>query len=212
LELFYGNPKIYSCRNDRLYRSRTNRHYWRVRHFYFIYGKSAETLPDLKSKVNQAPEKFDFPDDLIDHIDVFQSKFKRYLTDLRRVRSEIETSIEERHVATINNLFASSQLDEKSCQRFKNDNICKSLKDESVRPLVDRIYAVTMGVAVDYRDLSNMKACLERFVGTTFKKNESAIETADFFIDLIPYFFGIGLKIYKAIKYVLSLWKKYFKK
>ena len=174
--------------------------------------KSAETLPDLKSKVNQAPEKFDFPDDLIDHIDVFQSKFKRYLTDLRRVRSEIETSIEERHVATINNLFASSQLDEKSCQRFKNDNICKSLKDESVRPLVDRIYAVTMGVAVDYRDLSNMKACLERFVGTTFKKNESAIDTADKIIDLKPNFFGIGLNINNAIKYVLSLWKKYFKK
>lgn len=181
-------------------------------HFISDTEKSFESLKDLKTKVNQALEKFDAPDDLIDHIEKYQSKFRRYLIDLRRVRGEIETSIEDRHVATINNLFMSSQYDETSCRRFKNDNICKSLKDESVRPIVDRIYEVTMGVAVDYRNLSNMKACLERFVGTKFKNNETAIDTADKIIDLKPNIFGIGLNLNNAIKYVPNLWKKIFKK
>ena len=62
-----------------------------------------------------------------------------------------------------------------------------------------------MGVAVDYRNLSNMKSCLERFVGTKFIKNDKVIDTVDKIIDLKPNFFGIGLNLNNAIKYVPNL-------
>jgi len=179
--------------------------------FISLTKRSIKELSNLDIKVQQAPEKFDFPNDIIDHINEFNNKFSRYLIELRRVREEVENSIETRHVESIKNLFINSQFDETACRRFKNDNICRSLKDESVRPIVDKIYEVTMGVAVDYRNLSNMKACLERFVGTAFKKNESAIEAADKIFDLKPNVFGIGLNLNNAIKFAANLWKKFFK-
>lgn len=173
---------------------------------------SIEKLSVLTTKVNQTPDKFDAPDDLLEHIEEFKSKFGRYLIELRRVRGEVETSIENRHVESINNLFTISQFDEKECRRFKNDNICRSLKDESVRHIVDEIYTVTMGVAVYYRDLSNMSGCLERYVGTIFKQKQSPIKTADKIIDLKPNFFGFGLNLNYVLKYVPLLWDKMFKK
>jgi hypothetical protein len=183
-----------------------------IDHFISYTERSIGELPVLRLKVDQEPEKFDSPTDLIEYIDDFKNKFKRYLIELRRVRGEVGKSIENRHVETIGNLFVSSEFDEKDCRRFKNDNICRSLKDESVRPIVDRIYEVTMSVAVDYRNLSNLRACLERFVGTVFNQNESAVDTANQYIELKPNIFGIGLNLNNVIKIVPKLWNKWFKK
>jgi hypothetical protein len=172
---------------------------------------AVEELSTLKVEVNSKIEKFDSPDALIEHIDIFSSKFQRYLIELRRVRGEICKSIENRHVETINYLSNICQSDEKTCRDFKNENICKSLKDESVRRIIDRIYEVTMGVAIDYWNLSNLRACLERFVGTVFNQSESAADTANQIIDLKPNLFGIGLNLNNAIKFVPKMWNKWFK-
>jgi hypothetical protein len=59
-----------------------------------------------------------------------------------------------------------------------------------------------MSVAVDYRNLSNLRACLERFVGTVFNQNESAVDTANQYIELKPNIFGIGLNLNNVIKIV----------
>jgi len=174
--------------------------------------RATEELSILRFKVNQEIEKFDTPDDILEHIEVFESKFGRYLIELRRMRREINISIESRHVETIKHLHKICQLDEKSCRDFKNDNICKSLKDESVRPIVDKIYEVTMGVAIDYWNLSNLGACLDRYVGTLFSSKKSATNTANEIIDLKPNFFGIGLNLNNAIKFFPMLFNKWFKK
>lgn len=177
--------------------------------FFIAYTeKGVEELSELRDKVVISKNEFDHPGSILDHIDDFSNRFGRYVNELKRARGEIEISVEDRHVKIINNLYSNCDFDENDCRRFKDENICISLKNEDFRPVVDKIYEVTMGVAVDYRNLSNLRACLETFVGTKFTKDEKLLVTANNIVDLKPNFFGIGLNLNNAISHISDWFKK----
>ena len=125
-----------------------------------------KTLRGLHDQVEAHKEKLDWPNEIIWFIDFFIDLFKRYAGDFARLLKELPHNVSDAHVQIVRQIYDSSKLEERLCVKFKQEHIELRLKDESLRWLVDRIYAETRDMIIDYRDLSNVVPRLRTFVGT----------------------------------------------
>lgn len=96
---------------------------------------------------------------------------------------------------------------EDKTRAFKNEHIVRDMRDEGMRPLLDRIYEVTAGQCMDYWDLVNLNSVLQTYVN--YNKSEDVLE-------LKPNFCGISLNLKafwrRILKYVKSMTFGHFEK
>jgi len=103
--------------------------------------------------------------DILSFIDFSINLFSRFLYDFTRLISEIPKGVQKSHIETIAQIYNRSKRHDRICVNFKRDHIEKDLKDESLRPLIDSIYAETRDELINYYDLSNVKMRLRALVG-----------------------------------------------
>jgi hypothetical protein len=122
---------------------------------------------------------------------------------LERVIDELPKEVAERHVNTLAYLYEDSSANEDLCAVFSDRHIDRSLPDESMRPLIDRIYALTRGLLIDYKDLSNLNAMLKTYIGTK-GSSEATSEQNTEILKLSPEFYGFGVNLKPLAKKALS--------
>ncbi len=128
-----------------------------------------EKLKMYKSQVDRDRARVDKPQQVLNYIVYFIDLFERYLTDFERLLSEIPNGVTTAHIEIVQQIYKSAITEEHSCVVFKEDHIENSMKDESLRFLLDNIYSESRGMVIDYRDLSNLIPRLRTFVGTVPK-------------------------------------------
>ncbi|HTD22498.1 MAG TPA: deaminase [Terriglobales bacterium] len=129
-------------------------------------------LKRLQERVDKQRDKLDSPDDVSQYIDFFVDLFTRYQGDFERLLTELPRNVSDAHLEILRQIYESSKRAEDSCIRFKQDHIARGLKDESLRGLVDRIYAESRDMVIDYKDLSNLIPRLRTFVGTNYADDD----------------------------------------
>lgn len=171
-----------------------------------LTAQTITTLQRLREEVEKYSDRLDYPEHVRDYINYFADLFTRYLNDFERLVTESRHSVTNSHLEIVEQLCTSSSHEEHICIQFRRDHIHRSIKDESLRYLVDEIYRETRGLLVDYKDLGNLLLRLRTFVGATpspspfFKDSE--------ILELKPNFFGLGLNLNHVIKRVTEWWKR----
>ncbi len=158
-------------------------------------------LNEHKSNVIQHKEKIYRANVIISFINGSIDLFSRFLSDFDRLIAEIPDQVTNAHIEIISQILRRSEFHEKSCVQFKYDHIEESLLDESMRPLLDAIYADTRDEIIDYSDLSNVIPRLRTYIGTGLDRRKKGLSTEDFdAIELKPNLFGIGFNLNYVIK------------
>ena len=177
---------------------------WRV--------STEELLRNLKKhkfKVIENKYKIEMADAVISFIDASIDIFNRFLYDFDRILAELPSQVTESHIEIISQILRGSEFHENYCVRFDQDHIEKSLRDESMRPLLDAIYADTRDEIINYSDLSNVMPRLRTYIGSGLKKSGRRISADDIeAFELKPNLFGIGLNLNYIIKKVKRLFAK----
>jgi hypothetical protein len=125
---------------------------------------SAGRLRLTDDRVKDEVAAFDDPEGIESYVVHFADLFNDYAGDLDRVLAEIPRGVRARHVANLRELYEHCRDAERECVPFKNLHVSRRLRDESKRPLIDRIYETSRQALVDLYDLSNLVARLETFV------------------------------------------------
>jgi hypothetical protein len=129
-------------------------------------NKLLQKLAECKSAVTQNKEKINYVDDVNYFIDQSIDLFKRFSSDYDRLLNEIPKGVTNAHIEIIKQILNRSVYHEKYCIQFKRDHIEKGLSDESMRPLLDDIYAQTREEIINYSDLSNVIPRLKTYLGS----------------------------------------------
>ncbi|MBA4389803.1 MAG: hypothetical protein C0399_02565 [Syntrophus sp. (in: bacteria)] len=158
-------------------------------------------LEDYRLQVVANGEKLDHADEVLDFILFSGDLFARFLGDYHHLLSEIPSGVTEAHVEIISQMVERSDYHEQTCVQFKNDHIVKDLRDETMRPLLDRIYGDTRDEIVNYSDLHNVIPRLKTYVGSKSEGRKSGLSVDDTeALELKPNIFGIGLNLNYIIK------------
>ena len=170
---------------------------------------TAEMLRNLskyKTEVIENEPKIEHASTVIIFINSSIDLFNRFLSDFDRILDELPYQVTAPHIEIIDQIYRRSELHEQSCVRFKQDHIETSLRDESMRPLLDAIYADTRDEIVNYSDLSNLITRLRTYIGAGLNKSRRRISADDIeAFELKPNIFGIGLNLNYLIKKVKQL-------
>lgn len=121
------------------------------------------TINELKrhlTSVHENWDRIDNPSDIEWFINHFIDLFKRYVGDFARLISELPRTVEQRHIDMLDQIYENSEFKDNKCVHFKNEHIERALKDESLRILIDEIYANTREQILDYKDLSNLSSVM----------------------------------------------------
>jgi pyrimidine deaminase RibD-like protein len=129
-------------------------------------ANTIKALQRLRGQVETHKDRLDWPAEILNFLDCFIDLFGRYLGDFERLASELPRNVSDAHIQIVRQIYNSSSLEERLCVNFKKEHIERSLKDESLRGLVDRVYAESRDTLIDYRDLSNLEPRLRTFIGT----------------------------------------------
>ena len=169
-----------------------------------------ENLAKYKSQAIREKGKIDYADDVIDFIDLSIDVFSRFLPDYDRLLSQIPRGVTEAHIEIISQILRRSEYHESSCVQFKHDHIEKNLRDESMRPLLDHIYAETRGEIINYSDFHNVIPRLKTYIGSNLKDGDRHRLTVDDTdaLELKPSVFGIGLNLNYVIKRLKEMFSK----
>jgi hypothetical protein len=169
-----------------------------------------QKLTKYKSQVIIEQNKIDYADDVIDFIELSIDLFSRFLSDYDRLLAEIPRGVTEIHIEIISQIVTRSDYHERSCVQFKHNHIEKNLRDESMRPLLDHIYAETRGEVINYSDLHNVIPRLKTYIGSKLKGDDRHRLTVDDtdFLELKPNVFGIGLNLNYVIKRLKGMFSK----
>lgn len=169
-----------------------------------------QKLSKYKSQVIREQNKIDCAEDVVDFIDLSIDLFSRFLSDYDRLLSEIPRGVTEVHVEIISQIVIRSDYHERTCVQFKHDHIEKNLRDESMRPLLDDIYAETRGEVINYSDLHNVIPRLKTYIGSKLKGDDRHRLTVDDtdVLELKPNVFGIGLNLNYFIKRLKEMFSK----
>jgi hypothetical protein len=165
-----------------------------------------EALRSYKTQVQNSASSFDSPRAILAYLDYFIDLFRRYASEFARLEEELPVSIEQRHVATVANLYKSACHEENYCRDFERKHIERELKDELLRPLLDSIYQDTAGMLADYWDLSNLVPRLESLSGSrrdTGQVDEGMLDA----LELKPNFFGLGVNFNLILRRMWN-WRK----
>lgn len=169
-----------------------------------------QKLTECKSQATENKNKLDHAEDINDFIDISIDLFKRFLPDYDRLLAEIPRGVKEAHIEILAQIVSRSEFHEDYCVRFKKQHIEKSLRDESMRPLLDDIYAETRNEIINYADLHNVIPRLKTYVGSKLKQEEKhslTIEDTEV-LELKPNIFGIGLNLNYIIKRLKQLFMR----
>jgi hypothetical protein len=169
-----------------------------------------QKLAKYKSQVIIEQNKIDYADDVIDFIELSTDLFSRFLSDYDRLLAQIPRGVTEIHIEIISQIVTRSDYHERSCVQFKQDHIEKNLRDESLRPLLDQIYAETRGEVINYSDLHNVIPRLKTYIGSKLKGDDRHRLTVDDtdVLELKPNVFGIGLNLNYVIKRLKGMFSK----
>jgi|GEM_PF-5550601 len=167
-----------------------------------------QKLTEYKSQVTENKNKLNHSEDITDFIDISIDLFKRFLSDYDRLLLDIPKGVTEAHIEILDQIVNRSDYHEDYCVQFKHEHIEKSLLDESMRPLLDDIYADTRNEIINYADLKNVITRLKTYVGIKLKWEDNAGLTINDTeaLELKPNIFGIGLNL----NYILKRLKQLF--
>lgn len=129
-----------------------------------------QKLKGHKSKVIKNKKNIEHVDDIIDFIELSIDLFGRFLFDWDRLLAELPEGVTEAHIEMLRQIIKRSDYHEKTCVNFKHDHIEKELRDESLRFLLDAIYADTRNAIINYSDIHNVIPRLQTYLGR--KSNE----------------------------------------
>jgi hypothetical protein len=169
-----------------------------------------QKLAKYKSQVIAEKNKIDYTDDIIDFIEVSTDLFSRFLSDYDRLLAGMPRGVEQAHIEIISQIVRRSEYHEEVCVQFKRDHIAKTLRDESMRPLLDDIYAETRGEIINYSDLHNVIPRLKTYLGCKLEgddRHRLTVDDTDVF-ELKPSMFGIGLNLNYVIKRLKQMFSK----
>ena len=158
------------------------------------------------TSVHENWDRIDNPSDIEWFINDFIDLFKRYVGDFTRLISELPRTVEQRHIDILDQIYENSEFKDNSCVHFKHEHIERALKDESLRILIDEIYANTREQILDYKDLSNLHSRLKTYVGHSFNNSTSVLKNIDS-LELKPNIFGIGINLNHLIKKFANLFE-----
>lgn len=166
-------------------------------------------LEDYRLKVVENEKMIDRADEVLGFIVFSSDLFTRFLGDYDRLLAEIPTGVTKAHVEIISQMAQRSDYHEKACIQFKNDHIVKDLQDESMRPLLDRIYGDIRAEIVNYSDLHNVVPRLRTYVGSKPENQRTGLSVDDTeLFELKPNIFGIGVNFNYIIKRIGKIFRK----
>jgi hypothetical protein len=139
-----------------------------------------QALNTYRNEVIQNKDKIDHHEDAIRYVDRFIDAYSRFLSEFDMLLSGISKCLNEKHIYLLEKLFDSSEDSARlrlieSCKNFKSDYINVTLRDESIRPLFDKIYAESREVVSNYGGFSGAIPRLKTYIGEKLKSNESGL-------------------------------------
>ncbi len=152
-------------------------------------------LKELRVEAETNAERLEDVESTIGYIDYCEDLFQGYESDFKRTLDEIREGVEDRHIESLHQIFKSSRDEEKLHNReFKREHLAKTLKDESIRPLLSEIYSLTGNQLIHNINLYALGQRLKTFVGRKTKRK--MINN--------PWVIGIGVAIISVILSVLA--------
>jgi len=154
--------------------------------WHYKTGEVIRSLKELKVETEINAERLEDVESIIGYIDYCEDLFQGYESDFKRILDEISERVEDRHIESLQQIFKSSRDEEKSHNReFKREHFAKTLKDESMRPLLSEIYCLTGNQLLHNINLNSLSQRLKTFVGR--KKKRKIINN--------PWVIGVGVWI-----------------
>jgi len=120
-----------------------------------------------KEEVKKNRESLDEPDEILEALDYWGDLIPSWRDDLARLVRELPIEVHSRHIKTLESISKRGLFEYRTEARaFKELHIEKDLKDETLRPLVDEIYAKISDLTLSVGKYSgNVKNRLEAFEG-----------------------------------------------
>ncbi len=141
-----------------------------------------QALNTYRTEVSQSKDKIDHYKGVLLYVDNFNETYCRFLSVFDRLLLEIPEGLNENHIYLLKKLFDANDASDArfrlidSCKNFKSDYISVHLRDESIRPLFDKIYEDSIGVVYFYGGFSAAIPHLKTYIGAKLKIKESAEE------------------------------------
>lgn len=140
--------------------------------YLYFTRKAIKKLQECKKKTKDNFKSLDKPDDIINYIDYFITIFQSFEYDINRLLAEMPDGIENTHIDIINQICVRYRHDEIHAVEFKREHIERSLKDESLRPLIDDIYSESRNLLVKNKNLGSLSKRLQTFIGSRSLRKE----------------------------------------
>ncbi len=123
-----------------------------------------EALGRYKNEVETSKEKLSEPIEVLRFVSVLADFFELSSADFDRLIEATESGVKEAHVELVAELAHAAAAKDDYCATFKREFISGPMKDESMRGLLDKIYADAREGVIYMRDLENLKHRLKTFV------------------------------------------------
>jgi regulator of replication initiation timing len=127
--------------------------------------KIIEEFKLLKTEVKKNTKRLDDSDEIEERIDYIISLFGGHWEDLKRLSDELPFGVKAGHIETVREIYESCLFENKEGYRsFKNEFICRELKDESLRGLLDRVCTLYGSTAFSFLIFNAIKSRLQIFL------------------------------------------------
>jgi hypothetical protein len=129
--------------------------------------KTLEEFESLKAEVEKSAELLDEPDALKEKFDYIIGLFKGHWEDLVRLSAELSFGVKENHIEIVGEIYESCKYENRDGYRsFKEEYISRTLKDESMRELLDKICLLYGSTAFSFLIFNGIKSRLKTFLET----------------------------------------------
>ncbi len=123
-----------------------------------------EALGQYQEKVEFHEEMLSEPIEVLRFVSVMRDFFELSKTDFDRLVEATNSGVKAAHVELVSEMADAATSKDKYCVTFKREFILGPMKDESMRGLLDNIYADAREGVLFMRDLDNLKFRLRTFV------------------------------------------------
>lgn len=135
-----------------------------------LYTDTVALIPELhkfEEEVRNNSGKLDDADDILGVIQYHISLFEDYAKDLHRLVDELPQRVEDSHIRIIENIHKNATFHLGGMiLEFKKDHVIRHLKDEGLRPLLDKIYSSIRQHILEVRVIYALKDQLATFIKT----------------------------------------------
>lgn len=122
-------------------------------------------LRELKMEAEANSQRLEDSDSIIGYIEYSIDLFEGFEADYRRILKEVKGGVEEKHIEILKQISETSRNERLYNREFKNEHIVKTLKDESMRPLLDKIYEQAGNLLFHNLNLNSLSQRLRTYVG-----------------------------------------------